>query len=270
MKPEILKFDFKQQTEAPDTLDLYIYSTVAPDAFSLFGGEVKSKTSADFFREQLEQYKDVKNINLFINSAGGSVREGYGIYAQLKRHPAQKTVHVDGFANSIASLIAMAGDKIIMRINSMMGIHNATDICLGNANDHRKCADDLDRLMEGNRQVYMARAGEKITLEKLTELLDAETMLTAKECKEYGFCDEIAEEEVDAEQTAQMMQRMNANMAAQVKYYQTLRQSFGDAMDAFKAAPSGNHPADPPPSDPPADPPQENKTHKFITALFAE
>lgn len=268
MKPEILKFDFKQQTETPDTLDLYIYSAVAPDAFSLFGGEVKSKTSADFFREQLEQYKDVKNINLYINSAGGSVREGYGIYAQLKRHPAQKTVHVDGFANSIASLIAMAGDKIIMRINSMMGIHNAMDICLGNANDHRKCADDLDKLMEGNRQVYLARSNGKITLDELTELLDAETMLTAKECKEYGFCDEIAEEELDAEQTAQMMQRMNANMAAQAKYYQTLRQSFNDAMDAFQAPT-----ADPPPMDEPlAVPlaePQENKTHKFITALFA-
>ena len=83
--------------------------------------------------------------------------------------------------------------------------------------------------------MYLARSGGKITLEKLTELLDAETMLTAKECMEYGVCDEIADIEVDAEQTAQMMQRMNANIATQVKYYQTLRQSFGEAMEAFKA-----------------------------------
>lgn len=261
LKPEILKYDFKQQLDDPETLNLYIYSEVAPDGYDWWNGvEVKSETSADYFRDKLSEFKDVKSINLYINSVGGSVREGYGIYAQLKRHPAHKTVYVDGFANSIASVIAMAGDKIIMRINSMMGVHNAMDYCLGNASEHRKCAENLDRLMEGNRQIYLAKSNGKITLEKLTELLDAETLLTAQECLEYGLCDEIADQEADAEKTAQMMQRLNANMAAQVKYFQTLRQSFGEAMSAFKIAEA------PPNPQPPA--PQENKPLKLLSALM--
>ncbi len=270
MKPEILKFDFKQQTNKPDTLDLYIYSEVVPDGYDWWNGEkIKSETSADFFRKKLAEYSDVSYINLYINSCGGSVREGYGIYAQLKRHPAQKTVYVDGFANSIASVIAMAGDKIIMRINSVMGIHNMIDICFGNAEEHRKCAENLDSMMEGNRQLYLARSNGKITVEKLTELLDAETILTAQECLEYGFCDEIAELSADPTAVAQIMQRINVGMAAQIKYYQSLKQSFGEAMSAFKdQKPPIN---DPPPVDPDADPepgPQENKVVNLMAALF--
>lgn len=166
MKPEVLKFDFKQQMEKPDILELYIYSEVASDGYDWWSGEeIKSETSQNFFREKLAEYKDVKNIVLYINSAGGSVKEGYGIYAQLKRHGAYITAYVDGFANSIASIICMAADKVIMYRNSMMGIHNAMDWMMGNATEHRKCADNLDSLMEGNRQIYLAKSGGKITEE---------------------------------------------------------------------------------------------------------
>lgn len=184
MKFETLKFHFSQQMNA-QAVDLYIYSDVAEDARGFF------ETSQGFFRGKLEEYKDAKFINLYINSNGGSVAQGYGIYSMLKRHPAQKTVYVDGFANSIASIIAMAGDRIIMRPNSAMGVHNMMDYCLGNAAEHRACADALDALMEGNRQIYLDRSGGKITPEKLAQLLDAETMLTANQCLEYGLCDEI-------------------------------------------------------------------------------
>ena len=252
MKPEILKFDFKQQLDKPDTLDLYIYSEVAPDGFDWWSREtIPSETSANFFREKLTEYNNVKFINLYINSVGGSVVEGYGIYAQLKRHEAYKTVYVDGFANSIASVIAMSGNKIIMYQNSVMGIHNMEQGCFGNAVAHRQCADNLDSMMEGSRQLYLARSGGKITLEKVTELLDATTILTAQECLEYGFCDEIADAVADPVKTAAAVQRMNADMAQQIKYYQTLRQSFSEAMTALIEK------KEPGPSDPP---PAENKT----------
>jgi ATP-dependent Clp protease protease subunit len=269
MKPEILKFDFRQQTDKPDTLDLYIYSEVVPDGWDWWTGEkVESETSADYFRKKLNEYKDIKYINLYINSCGGSVREGYGIYAQLMRHEAYKTVYVDGFANSIASIIAMSGDKIIMYVNSVMGIHNMMDWCFGNAAEHRQVADNLDSMMEGNRQIYLTRSKGKITMEKLTELLDAETILTAQECLEYGFCDEIAEQAADPEKMAQTMQRVNANMASQIKYFQTLKQSFGEAMSALK--PKVEPPApDPAPPEPEPDPgPQENKFKNLMAALF--
>jgi hypothetical protein len=109
------------------------------------------------------------------------------------------------------------------------------------------------------------RSGGKITLEKLTELLDAETMLTAKECLEYGFCDEIADFAVDPEKTAQMMQRINVNMASQIKYYQTLKQSFGDAMDAFKETNVQGKPSELPPA---SEPPEQNKPLNLMAALF--
>lgn len=277
MKPEILKFDFKQDLEKPDTLELYIYSDVAPDGWNWWSGEkIESETSAGYFRKKLNEYKDVKYINLYINSSGGSVREGYGIYAQLKRHAAYKTVYVDGFANSIASIIAMCGDKIIMYINAVMGVHNMMDWCMGNASEHRQCADNLDSMMEGNRQIYLQRSKGKITLEKLTELLDAESILTAQECFDYGFCDEIAEIAADPERMAQVMQRMNTNMAMQIKYFQNLKQSLGEAMSALKEKrPLQNNeptlqltPAPAPEPVPTPQDPQENKPQKFLAALF--
>lgn len=265
MKPEILKFDFKQKQEKPDTLELYVYSEVMPDGYDWWSGQViESETSANFIRDKLAEYTGVKYINLYINSVGGSVLEGYGIYAQLQRHEAYKTVYVDGFANSIASIIAMVGDKIIMYQNSVMGIHNMMNYCFGNAAEHRQCADNLDSMMEGNRQIYLTRSGGKITLEKLTELLDAETYLTAQECLDYGLCDEIANAAADPGKMAEAMQRANASVAQQIKYFQSLRQSMGEAMEAFR----NKVPAKPAEKDPPpAAPPQENNTLKFLSAL---
>lgn len=267
MKPEVMKFDFKQLAGKPDTLELYIYSDVAPDSYDWWSGtNIPSETSAETFRQKLAEYSNVKNINLYINSPGGDVREGYGIYAQLKRHEAYKTVYIDGFAHSIASIIAMAGDKIIMYINSVMGIHNMMQGCWGNAKEHRQCADNLDSMMEGNRQLYLARSNGKITEAKLTELLDAETILTAQECLEYGFCDEIVEVLVDPEKLTQSMQKVNASMASQIKYYQMLRQSLNDAVTASIP----KKPADPPPATPPADPPPtENPIQNFFKAYTA-
>lgn len=264
MKPEVLKFDFKQQLEKPDTLELYIYSEVAPDGYDWWSDEaIQSETSANFFREKLSEYSDVKYINLYINSVGGSVIEGYGIYAQLKRHEAYKTVYVDGFAHSIASVIAMAGDKIIMYQNSVMGIHNMMQGCFGNAAEHRQCADNLDRMMEGSRQMYLTRSGGKISLEKLTELLDAETILTAQECLAYGFCDEIADKAADPDTVSKTMQRINADLTQQIKHFQSLRQAFGEAMAAFKTPLEEPRPPVPTPKDPPV----ENKTLKFFSAF---
>lgn len=264
-KPEIMKFEFKQRLENSDTLDLYIYDAVAPDGYNWWGDKLESETSADFFRKKLAEYPNIKYINLYINSAGGSVPEGYGIYAQLSRHSAYKTGYNDGFANSIASVIFQACDKRIMRINSVQGIHNMMDICFGNADEHRQCAANLDSMMEGNRQLYLTKADGKITEEKLIELMDAETILTAQQCLEYGLCDEIAETAADPEGMTQKMQLINASMEAQIQYFQRLKQNFGEAIAAVKVAPAPVQEKDPEPGEPPA--PKENKTLNFLSAL---
>lgn len=183
---------------APDksgnTANLYIYTDVKANRTDWFGKEIKSETSAQTFRQKLDEMGDVSQINIYINSNGGSVFEGLGIYSQLKRHKAHKTVYIDGVAASIASVIAMAGDEVVMSNPATMMVHTAWSVVAGNADELRKQADVLDKLTDSLKQAYLLRSGGKISEEKLTELIYAETWLTAKECIEYGFADRLVEE----------------------------------------------------------------------------
>lgn len=105
-------WEIKQEVNG--VLDLYIYGNVEGDYYDWWTDEIiRSETSANAFREALAQNRNVKEIRIYINSYGGSVFEGTAIYNQLKRHNA-KTVYIDGFACSIASVIAMAGDEVVM------------------------------------------------------------------------------------------------------------------------------------------------------------
>lgn len=249
---ERLRFDFKQDMSKPEVLEIRLYGEVGYYKYDYETGEYHKKNGQDYFAAKLDEYKDIKYINLYINSEGGDVQEGYGIYANLKRHPAQKTCYVDGFANSIASVIAMACDKIIMYVGSMMGVHNVMTWAGGNAADHRKVADMLDSIMEGNRKIYLERSGGKITLEKLTELLDAETWLTAEQCKEYGFCDEIdTTHQADDSQIKESMTRMVENMRANLAEIKGIRQEL-DALNGIVTAPPAPDPKPDPEPTPPA------------------
>lgn len=154
---------------------------------SWWGDEVTPKQ----FKEDLDALGDVETIKVFINSPGGDVFAGQAIYSMLKRHKAQVHVYIDGLAASIASLIAMAGDKVVMPANAMMMIHNPWAFAVGNANDFRKLADDLDKIRDSMITAYGSRSA--LTTEEIKGLLDAETWLTAQECVEYGFADEVEE-----------------------------------------------------------------------------
>lgn len=199
-------WELRQSAELPHELSLYIYSDVQGDYFDWHDWEMKqSETSAEYFRQQLEAHPDVKEIKVYINSLGGSVMEGVAIYNQLKRHPAHKTVYVDGFACSVASVIAMAGDTVIMPRNTVMMIHNAWTYAAGNAQELRKIADDLEVLNAASRQAYLQKSGGKLTEDVLIGMLDAETYLTAMDCIEYGLADEYANDEVNIETAKQML-----------------------------------------------------------------
>jgi ATP-dependent Clp protease protease subunit len=216
---------FKQATE-PDTLDIYIYGNVTDDYYELSGDKVTSDTSAKYVRDELAKYPDVKQINIYINSPGGCVFEGTAIYTQLKRHPAQKTIYIDGFACSIAAVIAMCGDKVIMPSNTMMMIHNIWMCAIGNSEQLRKAADDLDVMMKSNRQAFLAKSNGKITESKLIKLLEAETWLTADDCVKYGFCDEITSAKQDLSQQKQKIQGLfKTKLAAEADKDPTKRQT---------------------------------------------
>lgn len=218
MKP---MWEIKQQTGG--VLDLYIYGDVEGDSYNFWSGEViQSETSADHFRKELEKYSDVSQINVYINSYGGSVFEGTAIYNQLKRHNAHKTVYIDGFACSIASVIAMAGDTVIMPRNAMMMIHNMWMCACGNAAELRKAAEDLDTINAAGRQAYLEKAGDKLDESTLAEMMDTETWLTAEQCMEYGLADEYAERDADMSQASEILQKANLSLEQRISIQKSL------------------------------------------------
>lgn len=208
-------WDVKQEVKN-DTLDIYIYDSIRGDSYNWWTGEIKqSETSSDYFKQLLEANHNVSNINLYINSMGGSVYEGIAIYSQLKRHKAKITAYIDGFACSIASVIAMAADKIVMPKNTLMMVHNVWTYAEGNAEQFRKIADDLDKMNTIAIESYMLKAGDKLTEDKVRELMNAETYLTAQECVEYGLADEFTEVDADLEKAKAMFnQAKEAGMSA--------------------------------------------------------
>lgn len=221
MKPRKQFWELKQSAD-PGRLELYIYGDVEGDSEDWFGQIQQSETSANHFREELGKYPDAREIWLYINSNGGSVFEGTAIYNQLRRHPAQKTVYIDGFACSVASVIAMAGDRVIMPRNAMMMIHNAYMITCGNAAELRKAADDLDAINRGNRQAYLQKAGDKLTEETLVAMLDAETWLTADQCIQFGLADEYAEQDADMSEAAKVFQQTAMNLDQRIQLHKAL------------------------------------------------
>lgn len=142
----------------------------------------------------LKDHKDIATIDIYINSAGGSVFDGVAMYNMLKRHKAYKRVFIDGFACSVASVIAMCGNQVIMPKSSMMMIHNAWTVAMGNAKELRKQAEDLDKINETIKNAYLSRKTLTIDESKLTELMDNESYLSAEECFNYGLCTKVADD----------------------------------------------------------------------------
>jgi len=213
-----------------DVLDIYIYDVIQGDYFDLFSWEmVKSETSAKYFLELLNKHRDVKNINIYINSLGGSVKEGLPIYNQLKRHQAYKTVYIDGYCASIASVIAMAGDKIVMPKNTVMMVHNVWSEVAGNANQLREEADRLDKMNVIAVESYLAKAGEKLTEEKIRALMDEETILKASECLELGLCDVHSDDEADLEKTNAIFK--NVDNKPEINAFQSIYEKMSAFMN---------------------------------------
>lgn len=154
--------------------------------------EENSVASVKDLQEILSKNKNIPTVNVYINSPGGSVNEGIAIYNILKRTRAYVRVFIDGFACSIASVIAMAGNAIYMPKSSMQMVHNAWTVAMGNSEELRKVADDLDKINEVVISAYMSKF--KGTEKELRKLLDDESYLTAEECMKYGLCTKIVDD----------------------------------------------------------------------------
>lgn len=169
------------KAKANDTAEISIYDEIG------FWGV----SAASFAQDLKDCGNNLKQINLHIHSPGGDVFDGIAIYNLLKNHPANVTVYIDGLAASMASVIAMAGNEIIMPENAMMMIHKPWGIQGGDAEDMRKYADLLDKVENTLIPAYANKTGK--TPEELAEMLSAETWLNGKECVEQGFADKLAE-----------------------------------------------------------------------------
>lgn len=129
------------------------------------------------------------DIVVRINSAGGVAFQGIAIYNALKSYDGQVTIYVDALAGSAASVIAMAGDTVIMRTGSMLMIHNPAGITIGTAADHRNTANTLDEIAAAAAEIYAAKTKRPIA--EMLDIMAAETWMRGAIAKSLGFADEV-------------------------------------------------------------------------------
>ena len=164
-----------------ETGEVFLYGVITDEKW--FDEDV----TPSWFKDQVAKLKNMKNINLYINSPGGGVFAGMTIYNIINRLTADVTAYIDGLAASIASVVAMAADKIIMPKNALMMIHNPVGIAMGYADDLRKEADLLDRVKISIMSTYKDRT--KKEEKKIFDMMDAETWMTGEEAVKNGFAD---------------------------------------------------------------------------------
>lgn len=176
------------ETNDDKTADLYIFGDIT--SYPWYEGDV----SANSLLKQLKEL-DANSITVHINSYGGEVSQGLAIYNTLKDSKMKVTTVCDGFACSAASVVFMAGDERIIKEASLLMIHNAWTYARGDYNELKKQAEDLEKITQASVNAYKSKVN--ISEEKIKELMDKETWITAEEAVEYGFATktETTEEE---------------------------------------------------------------------------
>ncbi len=139
------------------------------------------------FRDELME--DEGDITVWINSPGGSVWAAAEIYTMLKDYAGSVTVKIDAIAASAASVVAMAGDKVLMSPVAMLMIHDPYTVAMGNTRDMEKAIDTLNEVKESIINAYAAKSGMRRS--KIADLMSDETWMNAKKAVELGFADEV-------------------------------------------------------------------------------
>jgi ATP-dependent Clp endopeptidase proteolytic subunit ClpP len=159
--------------------DVYIF-----DEIGTFG------LTAQSFIEEIKSYKNTP-MSLHINCVGGDVFEGMAIYNVLKKRTARTTVYIEGIAASMGSVIALAGDDVVMAENSLFMIHNAWGGAMGEATEIRKTAALLDKISGEIADIYTKKTN--LPYNRVKEMMDEETWLSADEAFNLGFIDSISD-----------------------------------------------------------------------------
>lgn len=160
---------------------LFLNGTIAEESW--FDDDV----TPQLFKEELNSGSG--NITVWINSPGGDCIAAVQIYNMLMEYKGDVTVKIDGIAASAASVIAMAGTKVLMSPVSMLMIHNPMTLAFGNAGEMEKAIAMLDEVKESIINAYEIKTG--LSRAKLSHLMDSETWMDANKAVELGFADDI-------------------------------------------------------------------------------
>lgn len=167
--------------EASEERVLELYGTIAEESW--FDDDITPK----MFRDEL--FSGRGNVTVWINSPGGDCVAASQIYAMLMDYPGSVTVKVDGVAASAASVIAMAGNRVLMAPTALMMIHNPMTMAFGDHEDMQRAIEMLDEVKESIINAYEIKSG--LSRAKLAHLMDAETWMNANKAIELGLADDI-------------------------------------------------------------------------------
>lgn len=188
--PRRFKFWNVTRNEEEKSAELILYGSIGHD-------EDWDDISDKAFKQDIENLGDVENITLHINSPGGSVFSAVAIANTLKNHNARVTANIDGLAASAATIITSACDVVRMPKNALFMIHNPITFAYGNNQDMEKTLDMLNKVKNSIIETYLYKANTD--KETLSKLMNDETWMNAETAKEYGFIDEILDEEIEKE-----------------------------------------------------------------------
>ena len=182
-------WNWTNQTDNPkeNGRTLFLNGTIADESW------YDDDVTPQLFKDDL--YADSGDVTVWLNSPGGDCVAAAQIYNMLKEYPGNVTIKIDGIAASAASLVAMAGDNILMSPVSMMMIHNPLTMAIGNADEMQKAAAMLDEVKESIINAYELKTG--LSRAKLSHLMDDETWMNAVKAVELGFADGILYRDAD-------------------------------------------------------------------------
>ncbi len=186
-------WNWARDETAPDARVLRLEGTIAEESW--FDDDV---TPAAF---KGELFSENGPVTIWINSPGGDCVAAAQIYNMLMDYPGDVTVKVDGIAASAASVIAMAGTRVLMSPVSTMMIHNPLTVAMGDSDEMRRAIQMLDEVKESIINAYEIKTG--LSRARLSHLMDAETWMNANKALELGFCDEIMFQRQEAEPDAE-------------------------------------------------------------------
>ena len=161
-----------------------------------FDGEISDETwwgdeiTPAMFKSEL--FSDKGDITIWLNSPGGDCIAASQIYDMLMEYPHNVTVKIDGIAASAASVIAMAGTKVLMAPTALMMVHNPLTIAIGDTDEMQKAISMLDEVKESIINAYQVKTNQSRA--KISHWMDAETWMNANKAIELGFADGVLED----------------------------------------------------------------------------